>query len=267
MWQRRRELWQVFHTHPAHADPFWPAGHCQYRPERVCRLLLCQPSVHPSVSAQRGMRRKPEDETKPTGTVPEYKILPELQTLQMSHSALSTSYSICVQKWPRKVEQGEQNSWSVLACWYNLNGRKRELHSSDIFAYIVPSCPNVLHSKCMSMYLSKPTAFSCVWMHHCPFLTLGIDVIMQNLSLLIPLMSYHATSCNAQERKVFSLLCPKLYFIYFWYTFIFLYWKRGWVLLQECQSRGGRKHFYCSASIFVNYNVASVAWAVSSSTH
>lgn len=60
VWQRGRELRQVLHTHPAHADPTRPAGHRQHRPERVRWLLLHQPAVPPPLSARkRRMRQNP----------------------------------------------------------------------------------------------------------------------------------------------------------------------------------------------------------------
>lgn len=58
VWKGSRKLWQVLHAHAARTDPSRPAGHRQHRPGRVRWLLLHQPSVYPSISAQRGMRRK-----------------------------------------------------------------------------------------------------------------------------------------------------------------------------------------------------------------
>lgn len=93
VWQRSRKLRQVFHAYAACADPSRSAGHRQHRPERVRRLLLHEPSVPPSVPAQRGMRR--EQKTQKHGlslTTGSFQTSRCQKTYIILYSILSTSY-------------------------------------------------------------------------------------------------------------------------------------------------------------------------------
>lgn len=118
MRQRSRKLWQVFHTYPTRSHPSGPAGHCQHRPGRVRRLFLHQPSVPPSIPAQRGMRRERTEilkEGKPHKkrmTVTVYRFLP-VSTKHPAVNRLDSSSAVLrllaintrIEKWLRRGEQ------------------------------------------------------------------------------------------------------------------------------------------------------------------
>lgn len=214
VWQRSRELRQVFHTRAARADPSRPAGHRQHRPERVCRLLLHEPSVYPSIPAQRRMRREQKTPPHPPPT-PMKKSMDcrRLQdSFQNSHGRpaverlipSSTVFCLLVNN-----DRGECSQVLKTVCV----GEEKVHGTDDLYIYLfLHYFPQTSHDMFMILYLCfflrTCSLFSRVRMRESVTVSLGIKDANPLFSFSsysrCPVLPRNKLQCTTRTEHIFS---------------------------------------------------------------
>lgn len=244
--QRSRKLWQVLHPHAACADPPRSAGHRQHRPERVCRLLLHKPSVHPPVSAQRRMRRlRAEERDKNTESMdcrwPQDPSKRPAVNRPTSFSAVFCLLTIHIreQKWLESGARCDNKMCAALTFLHNVPQLLVIFCVPTLFYFSLPPpkkpsslvCTNVSGSVTNSLAMNDARCSS-------------------RLTQCCPILPCNKLQCTTRTEHVSSAL-SRLYLLLKLYTayFIFIYYKekekkkyRSSILLHECQSGSGKKN-------------------------
>lgn len=247
MRQRSRKLRQVLHSHAACADPSRSAGHRQHRPERVCRLLLHKPSVHPPVSAQRRMRRlRAEERDKNTESMdcrwPQDPSKRPAVNRPTSFSAVFCLLTIDIreQKWLESGARCDNKMCAALTFLHNVPKHLVMFCIPALF-YFSPPAPQKTPSSLVCTNVSGSVTNSLV---------MNDARCSSRLTQCFPILLRNKLQCTTRTEHNSSAL-SRLYLLLKLYTvyFIFIYYKRkgekkyrSSILLHECQSRSEKKN-------------------------